>query len=79
MLFKWLSNVLDSVGPILSLFYVVYYGVDFVLVLTIHSIPYVNPIQVNLKMCPNKTDRHDITEILLKVYYANVNINLNKM
>ena len=51
MLFQWLSNVLDSVGPILSLFYVVYYDVDFVLVLNIHSIPYVKAIQVNLKMC----------------------------
>jgi hypothetical protein len=51
MLFKWLSNVVNSIGPIPSLFYIVYYGVEFVLVLTIHSIPYVNAIQVNLKMC----------------------------
>ena len=51
MLFKWLSNVLDSVGPILSLFYVVYYGVFFVLVLDVSSIPYIMAIQVNLKMC----------------------------
>jgi hypothetical protein len=51
MHFQWLSNVLNSVGPILSLFYVVYYGVDFVLVLNIQSIPYVKAIQVNLKMC----------------------------
>ena len=48
--FSGYQTFLDSVGPILSLFYVVHDGVDFVLVLYIHSIRYVKAIQVNLKM-----------------------------
>lgn len=50
LLFEWLSKVVTPDYPTLSLFYIILYGVDFVLVLNISSILYTDVTPRNFKM-----------------------------
>jgi hypothetical protein len=52
LLFEWRSEVVTPDYPTLPLFYIIVYGVDFVLALNTNSILYINSTRGNLKMWP---------------------------
>jgi hypothetical protein len=52
LLFEWRSKVVTPDYPTLPLFYIIVYGVDFVLVLKTTSIMYIHSTRGNFKMWP---------------------------